>query len=791
MTKMKLVSALGRKLFRDLWHMRAQTIAIAAVVAAGVAIFVAALGTISALERTQADYYARYRLADIFARAVRAPRSVIEPISALPGVTEVLPRVVVDVAASVPDFPEPVTIRLVSIPPHRASPPNGIHLRSGTLPMRDDELVLNEVFAEADHLEVGSSVRVTIHGQYRNMRVVGIGMSPEYVFQMSGTEMLPDNRRFGVAWMNEDALASAMDMSGAFNDLSLVLAKGAPRETIIARVDELLAPYGGVGAGGREDLLSHRYLTEEFRQLDGTARAIPIIFLGVAAFLLNVVLARLIAMQRAQIGTLKAFGYSNFQIGLHYLEIVIVITLLGAAAGVGVGVWMGKGMTALYQAYYRFPNLTFSFDPRSVATSCGIALVASVVGAIGAVRRAVNLPPAEAMRPEPPPIFHGGSATFSRLLRLASTSLRMTLRNLGRRPARTSLSVLGVAMAAAILVVGGMSSGAIDYIFDIQFNASERQDITVLFAEARERRANFELAALPGVLRVEPFRGVPVTLHNGPRSKKSSIMGLPRDAELKQLVDSKGRVLAVPPEGLVLSKGIADVLGVRLGDDLEVEITDGDRRIRHARVSAIIDDLFGLSVTMDIDALARLAGGPELVSGAYLKADAQMTDTIFDRLKKRGMVASVSLRKTAMEAFHKSVEENMMIFYVFEIVLAVIIAFSVVFNNARIALSERARELATMRVLGFSEAETAAVLIGEITIVTALAIPLGLGLGYVFAIGVATASSSELMRLPVVIEPSTYALAAIVVVASSMISTLIVRQRIARLDLVGVLKTRD
>jgi putative ABC transport system permease protein len=784
------MTALGRKLFRDLWHLRAQALAIVAVVASGVAVFVAMMGTYAAIEHTLDAYYERYRFAELFARVVRAPRSLVGRIEAIPGVAEVQARVVADMNADLPGVSEPVTVRLVSLPEH---PPflNGVYLRRGTMPEANDEIVVNEVFAEANALVPGDRFSVTIHGHAKRLRVSGIGLSPEHIFQLRGTEVFPDNHLFGVVWIDERALASAMDMSGAFNEVSLILGPGASQDEVIRRLDALLDPYGGIGAHGRDRLFSHRYLMDELSQLRANAYSIPVVFLAVAAFLLNVVLARLVAMQRSQIGTLKAFGYSDWAIGLHYLELVLLIVLVGAVIGLLAGAWLGAGMTALYHPYYRFPELGFELDPRSVSAALLIAFGAASLGALGAVRRAVALPPAEAMRPEPPPVFRALRLDTPLLRRLLSTVPRMILRNLIRRPARTGLSVLGIALGGSIVVVGLGMQDAIDRIFSLQYREAEQQDVTVLFAEVRPAEAAKDLLQLPGVLRVEPFRAAAVTLRHGHLEKQTGITGLAQRGSLKRLMGRDDRQLALPPEGLVLSRYLAEELAVDVGDPLEIELLEGRRRTRESTVTAVLDDLVGAAATMDAEALDRLTGSPPLASGAFLQTDAGQSARLYARLQETALVASVGVRERAMIVFKEAMDKNMNLALSFEIGFSLIIAFSVVFNNARTALSERERELATMRVLGFSEGETAAVLLGELGAVTLLAMPLGLALGYLLTGLVAELSTSELFRIPLVVSGSSYVTSVVVVALSTLASAVVVTGKVKRLDLVSVLKTRD
>jgi putative ABC transport system permease protein len=784
------MGALWKKLFRDLWHLRAQVIAIAVVVAAGVSIFYSSMGTLDSLLRAQAEYYARFRLAEVYAHVVRAPLSAAKTVAAIPGVAEVRPRVALEVAAEIPGVREPGALHLVTMP--RDGALNGVYLRRGAPPLAPDEIVINEIFAESASLDVGAIIPANIHGQRHQLRVVGVGLSPEFVFQLRAGDLMPDNRRFGVAWMEEKSLAAAADMTGAFDDLVLTLAPDAREADVIAQIDRALSPWGSLGALGRRDgLISHRYLSDEFEQLRASARLVPAVFLGVAAFLLNVVLSRLVATQRAQIGTLKAFGMSDVQIGVHYLAFVFVVVLAGAIVGLGVGEWLGRGMVGLYQPYYRFPNLVFLAERGTPASGVAIALLASSAGAIAAVRRATSLPPAEAMRPEPPPAFRASMLDGPRMRQALSTVSRMVLRNLLRRPVRSALSVLGVALAAAIVVVVGAMGDAMRLMTDVQFGEAQRSDATVVFAEARPLAAARELASLPGVLRVEPFRGLAVKLHHQHHEYRAGITGVPRDGLLRRLVDEQGRAIAVPDEGMVVSRVIADALEISAGDVVDVEALEGSRWTRPVLVAAVIDDMTGVAATMDLDALSRLDGGARLASGVELRLDPSREREALAALRARGQVVGVTLHAVALASFREILDKNLGTMQAIELVFAMIIAAAVVFNSARTALSERARELATLRVLGFSNAEVAGVLLGELAAITAIAVPLGLALGSWLARVLLRASSSDLFRIPYAVAPATYSTAALVVVLSAFVSALAVGSRVGKLDLVGVLKTRD
>ncbi|MCB1056749.1 MAG: ABC transporter permease [Acidobacteria bacterium] len=785
--------ALERKLLRDLWQMKGQALAISLVIAAGVAMFLLSFSTFDSLSLTQQTYYERQRFADVFASLKRAPRWLEEEIAAIPGVARVETRVVRDVTLDVPDLAEPAVGRLISVPEYRRPALNDVFLRSGRYlnPGRPDEVLVNEPFASAHGMGPGDSVAAVINGRRRQLEIVGTVLSPEYVYGVRPGELMPDDERFGVFWMDRKALASAFDMEGGFNDLALSLMPGASEDEVIDRLDRLLEPYGGLGAIPRALQVSNWYLNNELKGLRGSAIVVPIIFLGVAAFLLNVVLSRLVSVQREQIAALKALGYSNRAVGFHFSQWSFAVCLVGGILGGAAGGWLGHALTELYTQYFRFPILEYRLSPWIVLGALAISLAAAVVGALASVRRAVQLPPAEAMRPEPPAAFR--QTLFERLGvgRLLSPAGRMIVRNLERQPVRSLLSVVGIAFAAAIMVVGSFSLDALEVVVDLQFNAAQRQDVTLTFAQPVSAEALYDVRSLPSVLSAEPLRSVPVRLRAGHRSRQTAITGLPAEGSLDRVVDLHGRPVRLPAEGLVLSQKLASLLAVGVGDSLGLEVLEGRRQKLSVPVAATVDEFLGTSAYMSLDALHRLLGEGGALSGAALAVDEAGADTLYHRLKLTPVVAGVALKSAAIENFRKTIAENIGLMTTFNLLFSCIIAFGVIYNGARISLSERGRDLASLRVMGFTRQEISLILLGELAVLTAVATPLGLVLGRLLAGLTAAIYDNELFRLPVVVASRTYALAALTVLAASLLSGLVVRRRLDHLDLVAVLKTRE
>ncbi|MDJ0635753.1 MAG: FtsX-like permease family protein [Xenococcaceae cyanobacterium MO_188.B29] len=787
------MNSLDLKLFRDLWHTRGQVIAIALVVVCGIASFVMARSAYTSLTLTQNTYYNEYHFAQVFASLKRAPETFKQQISDIPGIAQIQTRIVVDVTLDIPNLPEPGTGRLISIPEQQISMLNEPFIRKGRYIElgRGNEVLISEAFAEANQLQLEDSIGAIINGKWEQLKIVGIALSPEYVYEVRGGGELPDNKRFGIIWMGREALGKAYDLDGAFNNVTLSLSPGAKEIEVIAQLDRLLARYGGLGAYGREDQVSHQILSDEIKSLNIMATLLPAIFLGVAAFLLNVVLSRLVSTQREQIAVLKAFGYDNFTIGWHYLKFVLTIVTIGSILGILVGLWLGRGLTQLYTQLYKFPLLRFDFSPRVLVTATIISYTAAAIASFMAVSRAVILPPAEGMRPEPPAKFKPTIIERLGLQRFFSVAGRIILRNLERKPIQAILSIFGVSLAVAILITGNYTIDGMNYLMDFQFRQVQREDMTIVFNEPRPSRTRYEVANLPGIIDSEPFRLVSARLRFEHRTYRTALTGIEPQGKFRRLMDRNLHSVYLPSNGVVMTTKLAEILGVKPGDILTVEVLEENRPVRQVAVAGLVDELLGVQAYIDIKALNRLMREGATISGAYLAVDSHLANQLYTELKQIPAITGISTREANLNSFKEISAESLKIMTTTLVIFACIITFSVVYNSARIALSERGRELASLRIMGFTKAEVAFILLGEQAILILLAIPVGYVIGYGLSALMSSAFNSELYRLPLIITNSNYAFAFIVVAIASLISGLIIRRQINRLDLIAVLKTRE
>lgn len=787
-----MVIALDRKLARDLWTLKTQVVSIALVIACGIGGFIASYSTYDSLLYSREHYYDTARFPHVFATAKRVPAALEEKIRAIPGVSEVETRVVRDAQLAIPGVVPPMIARLIGLDFTHAPGMNRLTLKSGRWPVpgAKGEVVVNQRFVEARRLALGARMEVLLNGKLERLTLVGIVLTPEYIYATRGGAM-PDDEWFAVAWIDAQALAAAFNMEGAFNSVLLRLARNASTERAVEMLDAILEPYGGLGAVGRAEQVSHKILSQEINQQKVWGTVLPAIFLLVAVFILNVTLHRQVNAQRAEIAALKALGYEERQIAWHYLKFASAIVVLGIAMGVALGWRLGIAMTGLYTDFFHFPEFNYLLAPGIVLIGAACAFVAAFGGALAAIHGVVRLKAAEALRPQAPAEFRpliverlGYAAVFT-------PSQRMILRNLERKPLRAAITVAGIASSVAILISGTFWADALDYFIDLQFNRVQRAQVQVGFVEAVSPAVRLELERLPGVLQAETSRVIAARLVSGHRSYRTSITGLADGARLQRIVDVELREADLPPAGVLLSTRLAQRLGVTAGDTVIAELLEGKRVRAAVRVAGTVHELAGMNAYMHLEQLNQLAREGPAVSAAALFIDGGAQPALLQRLKEIPAAAVVIVARTLVDTFRETTARNVLFFTGILTAFAVTIAVGVVYNNARIQLAERAWELASLRVLGFTRGEVSVLLLGELALEIAVAIPLGCLAGYWLSALIIALMEHEVLEIPLVVFPPTYVYAGAVVAVAGLASALIVRNRIDHLDLVGVLKTRE
>ncbi len=785
---------LNRLLIADAKRMWRQGIAISVLLACGIATFVMSTSTMQSLKKSQAKYYTEYRFGDVFIHLTRAPNAIADRLAEIPGVARVQPRVVRQVILDVPSMSEPASCRLVSIPDDPATSLNGVFLVRGRLPNPAGraEVIASEPFADAHGFRPGDKLDVIMGGRKEELHIVGIGMSPEFVYAVQPGLLLTDNRRFGILWMPRRQMEAAFNMEGAFNNAILQLRPRASTAEVIFQVDRMLEPFGGIGAYDRSDQESHHRVADELQQMNSMAYVTPSIFLAVSTFLFNIALSRMVHQQTEQIATLRAFGFRPWEIGLQYVKLVLLLVVIGALLGCLAGVPLSRWMTSKYVFFFRFPLVQYEFATRDAAFAVLIGLSAASLGSFAAIRRAMRLPPAVAMRPEAPNENRRSITHWSWLKRFLSPTTRMIVRRLETNRRTTLFSVLGMALGLSVLVLGSFFEDTIDYVVDVQFYRSQRQDVMLTFYEPLSAHALHDVEHLPGVTKAEPFRSVPVRLRRGTREHRLSLMGLETQPELFRVLDDSERPISLPPRnGLTISEKLAEILDVSVGDEVMVEVLEGEQNRHRAPIAAVFPDYTNPGAYLNRRELHRLMIESERLSGAFLAVDPQRLDDLYAAVKATPFIAGVTDKNAASKNFQETIAESTLVMRIVNAVFASIIAFGVIYNCGLITLAERSRDLATLRVMGFSRREVSFILLGELGIITLLSIPVGLPIGLGFSYLTVLALDTETHRFPLVISHATFAYSTLALIAAAVVSASFVQRMLNDLDLIAVLKVKE
>lgn len=780
-----MVKVLDKKALRELLAWKSQALTITLVIASGIAVYLTSLSAYDSLLVSRNNFYAEYSLSEGFVSLHKAPESVVLDISKIPGVSYAEGRIIKDIVLDFESESIPSGGRIVTL----TEGLNRLALLQGRLPREKDETVISEAFSLANQLEPGSKLTAVLDGKKKILTVSGIALSPEYVYVFRPGGFLPDDKHYGILWMEKESVEEIFDMNGAVNDIIFDFGTDIERNSILKEVDLKLTRFGGLGSFDRDKLPSHSFLRDEFKQLRTTAYSIPMVFLGVAAFLLHIVSSRMISKQREQIATLKALGYGNRSIAFHYLKIILFVCIIGSFLGIIFGYYLGTQMVDLYGDYYKFPNLKFLFDPRLAIQGILIGIISGMAGSLLSIRKATSLQPAQAMRPPTPENF--SKSFLEEYWKDLPVVYRIAIRNLTRRPGRTLLFILGVSSSVMIMILGLFSRDTMNSILKIQFEDLQRDTVTLNFQNAIPSDSILELAKKDGILLAEGYRAVPIRIRYGNSSKEIVLTGMPKNSSLRRLINEHGQNVPVPEDGILLNSGLAKKFGIHKGDKIQLEVLEGQRIKTEVEVTGIINEILGQGAYKEIQSLNRLLREGDQVNIAALWTDSSKEEALLNELKSYPKISGMSTRVRTLKIFYELMSKSVLATSLIIMIFACIISVGVVYNTALISLSERAFELGSLRILGFTKTEVFIILSGELTIVILASLPLGCLLGYFSGYGILNTVETEGFKIPLFVSPKTYVISIFTVLITSLFSFWILYVKIKSLDLISVLKVRE
>ncbi len=781
------MTALRRKLLRDLSGSGGLLVAIAAIMAVGVSCYVSMSAAHANLSQAQREYYARCRMADFQIDLKKAPLDALKPLASMPGV-RIRPRIESRLTIDLPGVQKPINGQVYSLPLQRRSVINDIVVTRGSYftGLHGAEVIVNDAFAKQHRLYPGSKLTVLLNNRRQELVVVGTAISSEFVYVMAPGGLIPDPDNYGILYLSDDYMEEVFDFDGACNQVVGTLSPDLRQQVqrFLDHAELMLADYGVFTTVPRSEQPSHQFLENEIEQLWVFAVLLPGIFLAVAAAVLNLLLGRLIEQQRTIIGTLKALGYSNWHLLLHYLQFGLVVGLIGGLFGCVLGYLLAGTFTSLYRTFFEFPSLNNDLQPSVFAIGMLISLLCALAGTAYSTRKMLKLEPAEAMRPKPP--RQGGAILLERLPWLwnrLDTGWRMVLRNVFRNRVRTLVGVFAAAMGTTLVANGLLANQSLFYLLDFQFEKVLLSDIDLVFKDEQNRSALYEVKRMPGVDAAEPTLQVACTFRSGHHRKRAGITGLIPESQLTVPRDRQGRAVRIPSAGLVMGRALAERLHVQAGDTVTIRPIKGLRRRHQVQVVSVADGYLGLSCYANLQYLSRLIGEEDVLTGVQLKVnpDQRVRREFYRQLKQLPGVAGYSSRDEVVSNLMDTLLETNLAAVGVIIAFAGALFFGSTYNAATIALTERQREVATMLVLGYTPQAISRLFWRESFVVQMTGTLLGMPLGYLLLIYVAETAANEIARLPLVAPPIVWVWVLGVSFLFSLVSHLVVRRRIYQL----------
>lgn len=792
------MSVLDKKLLRDLVQNKWMLLAIVAIVAVGSGCLVGFQATMQNLAMARDGYYQRCDMADFWIDLKKAPNTVMREVESIPGVARARGRIAEYVTVSLPGVEKPISGLLLSLPKRQEAIINGVILTSGGYFTENgrDEVLVSKEFADARGIKPGGTVTLVMKGHEKTLSVVGTAISSEFVYLIPPGCATPDPMEFGVFYVKRSLAEDELDFTGAMNSVTGVLTPQARRNPypVMLELEARLAPYGVFSATPLAQQFSNLSLSSELQGLSTMALVMPLMFLSVSALALNVLMTRLAAQQRVIVGTLKALGYGDSAIFLHFLKTGLITGAAGALAGCFLGYGISGGMVLFYRTIFTFPALDNHAYPGLMTIAAAIALVFGGLGTLRGVKHVADLSPAEAMRPPPPK--EGGAIILERFPLIWDRfgfSWRTTLRNIFRNKARSLIGVFAAAMGACIVVSTFGLIDSMKYMVEFQYGKTMLADYTLNFRNELDGGAVFETARLPGVVRVEPVFNVPCTFVNGSRRHKEQVTGITKNAQLTVPFDENGRPAAIPSEGLLMAARLAGKLGLSPGGFVTVIPSKGDQRPRLFKVAGLINSMFGLAVYADYGYLNDVMGEEAAVSSARLRAvqsPAQKAAFLKD-LMRYPTLMNVEVTSEQRQNMYATFVEKMggvaypLIFF------GAVIFFGSILNASLIAIIERQREIATYRVLGYQATEIGRMLLRENLILNLTGMLFGLPLGWYMLKGMAALYTNDMYAMPAVMTGGSWAWSVGLTVIFVLIAQIFVQRAVNRLDWLEALNIKE
>lgn len=790
-----------RKAVRDLIRSAAQFAAAGVVVMLGVGIYLGMMSAYLNLSASYARYYERCQFADFHAELDFGTDRLADQVRRIPGVIAVHGRLVTDVPLERPGRQhQRISLRVLSLPDDPGERVNDVLVLAGRVPAPGRREVLFEKrFAEYHGYRVGDRARLLVDGDERDYWIVGLAVSPEYIYPIASKEyLLPSPSTFGIAFLRRDQAEEMLGAWGLVNDLAVTCQPGRCA-AIMGQVERMLQPYGSKAPEPREDQPSYYALNADLEAFRPMAMFFPAFLLFTAALTLYTVLRRLVESQRAVIGFLRASGFTRGQVVAHYAMLPMLLGLVSGSVGLAVGQGLAIGITQLYLAALNIPLLAAPMHWDMAVTGLLLGTGACLLGGVGPALGSARLAPAEALRDAP--VAAGRRLAIERLippLARASSLIKMPMRNLARRPGRTVWAVLGVAAASALIIISGSYRDAVDDLKITYFGVMHRYDLDLAFQEPQTDHQAFRVSCWQGVWRAEGMLGVPVEVRKGSRSVQTAVVGLPSDARLLDLRGLDRERLPLHRGVVLASRLLRQKLGAETGDTVTIAYAF-ESQYRRGEVKAIVGPPLrlpvGQSLYMNIADVRHafrdaLDLPPSAINSVIIKVEPQAGGWVRARcydLPLAGAVSSTAETKRDLDEQFAMMNTFIAVMVFFGMMLAV----SVIYATVSVTVLERRRELAALRAEGASRGRITALVTLENLLVWVLGCAVGLPGGVKVAVVMLNAYVNDMIELAPVVFPRTLVLAAGATLGAVVLSQWPALRYVHKLNIADILRFRE
>ena len=758
------------------------------VVSIAIMLFVGASISLNTLIDSKDVAYELNNFPDVYARLISISDKKISSLQDIDKIKSFEPRLVEELKIANTNK----TIRMMSITNNMGK----YVLVEGSAPRENAfEILIDEKFAEANNYKIGQDITVISNGVKKNMKICGTMFTAEGIYSIrDNSTIMPNYSIFSLGFTD---IASLQRLTGKnyYNEILFDLKDNVEFEDVKNDIKREIENYGLINLYPQDDQNSDTMIDGEIDEQRSLMIVMPVIFLSVAILVMGIMVKRIIEQQRMQIGILKSFGYSDFQVGFHYASYCLIIGLIGGIIGCVCGVGFGHIMLSMYKVFFNMEFINNHSQTQLFIMGIALSSTFSVAAGINAATKAVNIMPSEAMRQEAP---KSGKKMFIEALpvfnMIFNSRGKMSVRNISRNKKRSFFIILGIALAFAISVLPWSLLNLMDSMIFDRYRYTEKYDIKI-FLNGFTSKSGGE-NALNSMSKIQYKQGIleiPVTLEYQGVKEDTVAIGLQQDSRLYTVVDDDKNKVDIPSGMIVLSEKLAEKLKADVGDyiSLKSPYSKYKEDKHYIKVGKIVKQSIGMNGYLDITYLSNILGYEEMCNSILLKVeDENYIYDLREKFQDLEKIVSIQSKLENMNQIRQRMETMYSMIY-FMAIIAAAMTFAIVYNTFVVVLLERQREISTLMVLGMKEKDVLSIISLEQNITSIIGVILGLPIAKLFIIIMSKTIITDTFTMPTDMSLNSVLIALVLLVISVVSAQLLASRKLNKIEIVDVLKSGE